>query len=299
MSHPDIRIGTLAGRGAKTAEYIRQILPHGFESFQINFHHRLPAEVTLKTLAPEVRRVLDGAKTDAVISSLGVFGNMIEEKEVAQDLESCLDTAHLFGPSCKVVCCFAGCVTGKPLPESIKPWAEVFRPLVKKAEDKGLKIAFENCPMGGNWNRPNWNIAINPAAWELMFNEINSAALGLCWEPAHQMHQLIDPIPQLRKWVAKIVHLHGKDASVNWDVIRADGLSSGKRTSYDRTPGFGDTNWTDVFSILRLGGFKGFLDIEGWHDPVYRGDLEMTGQLHALNYLKRCRGGEFVTNPTV
>jgi len=39
-------------------------------------------------------------------------------------------------------------------------------------------------------------------------------------------------------------------------------------------------------------------DFEGWHDPVYRGDLEMTGQVHGLNYLKECRGGPFVTNPT-
>jgi len=32
---------------------------------------------------------------------------------------------------------------------------------------------------------------------------------------------------------------------------------------------------------------------------VYRGDLEMTGQVHALHYLKRCRGGDFVPNPVV
>ena len=61
-----------------------------------------------------------------------------------------------------------------------------------------------------------------------------------------------------------------------------------------RTPGFGDTNWTDVISELRLAGYQGAIDIEGWHDPVYRGDLEMTGQVHGLNYLKAARGGEFV-----
>ena len=33
------------------------------------------------------------------------------------------------------------------------------------------------------------------------------------------------------------------------------------------------------------------------HDPVYRGELEMTGQLHALRYLKWCRGGDFAPNP--
>ena len=34
-----------------------------------------------------------------------------------------------------------------------------------------------------------------------------------------------------------------------------------------------------------------------YHDPVYSGELEMTGQLHALNYLKWCRGGDFTPTP--
>lgn len=66
---------------------------------------------------------------------------------------------------------------------------------------------------------------------------------------------------------------------------------------WDRTPGFGDTNWVDVITILRQAGYKGTIDIEGWHDPVYRDELEMTGKVHALNYLKYCRGGSFVPNP--
>ncbi len=32
-----IRIGTLVNGGPGTVEYIRQILPHGFESFSITF----------------------------------------------------------------------------------------------------------------------------------------------------------------------------------------------------------------------------------------------------------------------
>ena len=63
-------------------------------------------------------------------------------------------------------------------------------------------------------------------------------------------------------------------------------------------PGFGDTDWTRVISELRLAGYTGTIDIEGWHDPVYRDDLEMTGQVRALNYLKQCRGGSAsIANP--
>ena len=42
----------------------------------------------------------------------------------------------------------------------------------------------------------------------------------------------------------------------------------------------------------------GAMSREGWHDPVYRDALEMSGQKRALDYLKECRGGPaFVPNP--
>ena len=65
----------------------------------------------------------------------------------------------------------------------------------------------------------------------------------------------------------------------------------------ERTPGFGDTNWRDIFSILHEHNFVGDVCVEGYHDPVYRGKWEMTAQKHALQYLKWCRGGDFVPNP--
>jgi sugar phosphate isomerase/epimerase len=111
------------------------------------------------------------------------------------------------------------------------------------------------------------------------------------------MVSLIDPMPQLREWVGKIFHVHGKDATIHWDVVKKYGVHGPNKFAFHRTPGFGDSNWTDIISDLRIGGFKGSIDIEGWHDPIYRGELEMTGQVYGLNYLKQCRGGFFVENP--
>ena len=219
----------------------------------------------------------------------------IRDRETAEAFERCIDAAKLFG--CNIVAGFAGAIEGKPVPESMPTFKKVWTPLAKRAEDQGIKIAFENCNMDGYWEHPKWNIAHAPTAWEMMFNEVPSDALGLEWEPCHQMVSLIDPLPQLRKWLPKIYHVHGKDATIAWDIVKNDGIRSGKQYVWHRTPGFGDTNWTDVISILRMGGYQGSIDIEGWHDPVYRDDLEMTGQVHGLNYLKQCRGGAFVPNP--
>ena len=296
MYHETVRIGTLVNGGANTAGYIRQILPHGFESFSITFWQTL-GDTNLKKLAAEVKDALAGSET--IISSLGVFGNPLMDDEKAKATrdgwKKLIDAAHLFGTD--LVCGFTGRVVDKRIDESMPRYAQVFGPLAKRAKDKGVRLAFENCDMGGTWWRGDWNIAHGPAAWELMFNAIPSDNVGLEWEPCHQMVKLIDPMPQLRKWVKKIFHVHGKDATVLWDVVREHGVVGPHTFAFHRTPGFGDSNWTDIISELRRGGFAGSIDIEGWHDPVYRGELEMTGQVAGLNYLKRCRTA-YVPNPT-
>ena len=293
-AHQDIRLGTLAGKGKDTPQYIREILPHGFESFQINFWQSLNG-VNLKTMAKQVDAVLEGS--GAIISSLGMFGNPLDPSadfnaETLKGWKECIDNAHLFG--CDLVCGFAGRIVDKPIDQSMGKFKKVFGELSKRASDKGVRLAFENCDMGGSWQTGAWNIAQYPVAWEMMFNEVPADNLGLEWEPCHQMVKLIDPMPQLRKWVNKIFHIHGKDATIKWDVLREYGFNGPKPWVFHRTPGFGDSDWTAIISELRQQNWRGAIDIEGWHDPVYSGDLEMTGQVHGLNYLKQCRGGAFI-----
>jgi sugar phosphate isomerase/epimerase len=296
MTHSnDIRIGTLvSGNGADPADYIKQILPHGFESFQITFWQTLGG-VHLPDLA---MRVKDTIGDQAVISSLAVFGNPLEGEDIdLQTLhawEAAIDHAGDFGA--KIVAGFTGRLRGQSIPASLPRFAEVFGRLAKRAADNGVRIAFENCAMDGDWNSGDWNLAHSPAAWELLFNAVPSDSIGLEWEPCHQLVALIDPLPQIPLWKDKIFHVHGKDATIHWEVIKRDGIIGGTPFAFHRTPGFGDTNWTEVISELRRGGYSGSIDIEGWHDPVYKGDLEMTGQVHGLNYLKRCRT-DFVPNP--
>ncbi|MFD3260773.1 sugar phosphate isomerase/epimerase family protein [Paenibacillus lentus] len=290
-----LRIGTLVG-GQDAVRVIPQILPHGFESFSLTFW-QTTGGIDLAELAKQVREIVD--EHGVVISSIGVFGNPLtgegDNADTLASWERAIDHAHLFGAD--IVSGFTGRLTDRPIDESLPRFKEVFGELAKRAADRGVRIAFENCDMGGTWWKGDWNIAHNPQAWEMMFNEVPADNLGLEWEPCHQMVSLIDPIPQLRKWVDKVFHVHGKDATIAWDIVKEHGIHGPKEFVWHRTPGFGDTNWTDVITILRQAGYQGTIDIEGWHDPVYRDELEMTGQVHALNYLKQCRGGAFVPNP--
>ncbi|WP_169082158.1 sugar phosphate isomerase/epimerase family protein [Paenibacillus sp. PL91] len=290
-----LRIGTLVG-GGNADHVIPQIVKHGFESFNLTFW-QTTGSTDLVEMAKRVRALAD--EHDFVVPAVSVFGNPLtgegNNADTLASWERLIDHAHLFGAD--IVSGFTGRLTDRSIDESIPKFKEVFGELTKRAAAKGVRIAFENCDMGGTWATGDWNIAHNPTAWELMFNAVPEDNIGLEWEPCHQMVSLIDPIPQLRKWAGKVFHVHGKDATIAWDIVKEHGVHSKQQFVWHRTPGFGDSNWSDIITILRQNGYKGTIDIEGWHDPVYKDELEMTGQVHALNYLKRCRGGDFVPNP--
>jgi sugar phosphate isomerase/epimerase len=293
----DIRIGTMVrGNLVDPAAYIREIVKLGFESIEPFFWQTMDKDLT--RLAGHIKDAIGDA--DVVIDTLGMFGNPLGDGELDRATltgwEALIDNAHVFGA--KTVAGFTGRIRGKPIEASLPRYKQVWSELAKRAADRGVRIAFENCAMDGNWASGDWNIAHNPDAWELMFDALPRDNIGLEWEPCHQLVYLIDPIPQIRKWATKFFHVHGKDATVRWDVVREHGVFGKHPFVQMRTPGFGDSDWTRVISELRLAGYTGCIDIEGWHDPVYRDELELTGQVRALEYLKACRGGgAMIANP--
>lgn len=280
-----IRIGTCVPGGAADT-LIPAFQKTGYECYALNFHMKFEEE-SLPAYAEKIKRLTDGE--EGKISSIGFYCNALQNEEQREMLTQFVDNAHLFGTN--LVTTFAGAIEGESVEAAMPAFKRVFGELARRAEDKGVKLAIENCPMGGTWMSNTCNIGFNPKAWEMMFNEVDSPALGLEWEPAHQMIQLIDPIPQLEDWISKVFHVHGKDTTIDWRAVKKYGVFGAAEFAVERTPGYGDTDWKKVFHILYTKGFAGDLVMEGFHDPIYGGDREMAGQLHALQYLNWCRGG--------
>jgi sugar phosphate isomerase/epimerase len=194
-----------------------------------------------------------------------------------------------------VVAGFAGRVMGEDLEASVTRFKQIWSEHAKFAADRGIKIAFEHCPMG-KFNSPfgGINCICTPDMWDRCFDAVSSDALGLEWDPSHLVCMVIDPIENVKRYGRRIFHVHAKDAKVNRDVVERFGMYYPGATEHC-FPGLGDTDWGQAIKELRRAGYAGDLNIEGWHDAVYRNhengpQLEDTGLLLAKRHLEQFVG---------
>ncbi|MFQ3620128.1 MAG: sugar phosphate isomerase/epimerase [Spirochaetales bacterium] len=285
---PSIPIGTLVKGDESCIYWIRTLAQKGFQCFSIMFWETL-GTIDMFQLRDQVLEAVKATHT--FISALSVYGNPLQPNESGKQTLQAMKTLIEIAPSlnCPIVSGFAGRVPGTSVPESIEPWKTAFEPLMEMAEQCRVQIAFENCRLGDTWKTGKWNIAINPDAWELMFNAIPSRFVGLEWEPCHQVEALADPLLQLKQWVSRIIHIHGKDARIDKKLIAERGIYASRKYYASCFPGNGDTDWSIIFQILKHHGYKGTVDIEGWNDAEWSGDREIEGQCRALDYLISCQ----------
>ena len=152
------------------------------------------------------------------------------------------------------------------LPQLLAFW----EPLARFAADHGVRIAFEHCPQGP-YHLPlmNYNMLAQPAMWERLFNATSCNNLGIEWDASHLLCQFIDPIANIRRFGSRIFHVHAKDAFVNQTLLARYGICH-PGVAEHRFPGLGQANWAEIIHSLLRVGYDSDLNIEGWHDPVYR-----------------------------
>ncbi len=158
----------------------------------------------------------------------------------------------------------------KPFENFLPRLIEFWEPLARAAADKGIRIAFEHCPMGP-YHLPimGYNMLAQPAMWERFFNATKYENLGIEWDASHLMCQFIDPVTNIHKFGSRIFHVHAKDAFINRQLLETYGLCH-PGVAEHRFPGFGQANWGEIIHALLRAGYDSDLNIEGWHDPVFR-----------------------------
>jgi sugar phosphate isomerase/epimerase len=153
---------------------------------------------------------------------------------------------------------------------------EVWRPLVKHAEEVGIRIGIENCPM--LFSADEWpggkNVATSPAVWRRMFTDIPSQSFGLNFDPSHLIWQQMDYLAPLYEFRDRLVHVHAKDARIDRAALDANGvLSYPKLWHTPKLPGMGDVRWGAFLGALAEAGYDGDVAIEV-EDRAFEGSLD-------------------------
>ena len=184
-----------------------------------------------------------------------------------------------------VIATLTGGDPDKNAADNIPLFKETFAPIAKMAENKGLKIAFEN--WAGFWGRPPIkciNFGNGPYAWDMMFDAVDSPALGLEFDPSHFVWQWMDYIAIAKMYGEKIFHVHLKDTEILEGKLSEVGAYGDGWWRY-RVPGYGIINWQDFISTLTELGFDGGCAIEH-EDPIFSGPRRVQGLKLGHNHLR-------------
>lgn len=238
------------------------------------------AESTDQQYLAQVKAIF--TQRNLTLSSLAFYDNNLHPDQKSRDainahVIKCIDTAAALGVD--TVGTFVGRDWNKPVRENLAMAKEVFAPLVKHADSKGVKIIIENCVMEG-WHPDGYpgNLAYSPELWEWMFD----LGLYLNYDPSHLVWMGIDPIAAIKPYLDRIPHAQAKDIQVDTtkrNFYGYPGKSVIRENPWDvgwwryRVPGLGDVDWRRLIDVMYEGGFNGTLSVEH-EDPQWGGTEE-------------------------
>ena len=202
------------------------------------------------------------------LSGLGYYPNALDPDSAVADaavahLRRLIAAAPLLG--LRTVNGFVGRDWLKTVDDNWPRFLATWRPLVKFAEDHGVRIGIENCPM--LFTKDEWpggkNLLATPAIWRRAFADINSPAFGLNYDPSHLLLQGIDPLSPLHEFRDKVFHVHAKDIQIDPRAVSEVGrFDFPNRWHQPRIPGFGDIDWGRFVAELMRVGYDGAVCIE-------------------------------------
>ncbi|HZT82786.1 MAG TPA: sugar phosphate isomerase/epimerase [Gemmataceae bacterium] len=234
-------------------------------------------------------RVRDLVRQHGVaLSGLGYYPNPLDpnpehRRFVLDHLKKVIAAAPKLGA--RVVNTFIGRDHTKSVEANWPAVREVWPDVVRQAERAGVVLGLENCPM--LFTQDEWpggkNLAVSPALWSALFEELPGPHVGLNFDPSHLIWQHIDYVRCARQFGPRIVHVHAKDTRIDPDKLYQTGiLGLGWHTA--KLPGLGDVDWGALFAALTDVGYRGPVCIEV-EDRAYEGSL--ADRQRALRQSKR------------
>ena len=219
------------------------------------------------------------AKHGVGLSGLGFYPNALDpnpevSRKAVAHLRKVIAAAPKLGLN--VVNTFIGRDWTRSVDDNWPRFLKVWKPLIAFAEDHGVKIAIENCPM--LFTRDEWpggkNLMTTPAIWRRAFSDIPSKNFGLNYDPSHFVLQHMDPSSPLKEFQDKFFHLHAKDVKLHDDRLDDVGAFAHPNEWHTpRIPGYGEMDWAAYMSNLMETRYRGPVCIEV-EDPTFGKSLE-------------------------
>jgi sugar phosphate isomerase/epimerase len=202
------------------------------------------------------------------ISAIAYYPNALDADSEKGDyyvahIKKCIEAANKL--DINMVTTFIGRDQKKTVEENLAIMTAVWKPIVEYAEELGVKIAIENCPM--LFTTDEWpggqNLMTTPAIFRRVFEAIPNKNFGLNFDPSHFVWQQMDYIKPIYEFQDRIFHIHFKDIKVYKDRLNDVGIMATPLEYISpKLPGLGDVNWGQYVSALTDIGYRGFAVIE-------------------------------------
>jgi len=215
------------------------------------------------------------ARHGVVVSSLGYYPNPLvaDEKEASvyiDHIKKVITASARLGLG--VMTTFIGRDHTRNIEDNWKLVEERWPSIITHAEQAGVRIGIENCPM--LFSNDEWpggkNLAISPKLWRRLFERFG-ATLGLNYDPSHLVWQFMDPVRPIYDFPDRLYHVHAKDVRILKHKLQECGILD-FGWSVPKLPGLGDVDWQGFFAALTEVRYTGPVCIEV-EDRAYEGSL--------------------------
>lgn len=226
------------------------------------------------------KHILDYTSEKGVeISALAYYPNTMDadvEKREANiaHLKKVIKASALLGVG--LANTFIGRDQNKNLEENLELFDVIWPDIIHYAEENGVKIGIENCPMlfGPDQWPGGQNLMSTPVIWRELFRRIPSPYFGLNFDPSHFVWQGLDYIRPIYEFRDRLFHIHFKDIKLLTDKLSECGcLAYPLDYMVPKLPGLGDVDWGKFVSALTDVGYDGYACIEV-EDRAFEGSRE-------------------------
>lgn len=217
----------------------------------------------------EANRILALCRDKGVeISALAYYPNTmdsnLEKRKAAIDhLYAVIDASAMLDVN--LVTTFIGRDQRKTVEENLELFSQIWPPIISYAENKGVRIAIENCPMlfGPDQWPGGQNLFTTPVLWKKMFDIIPNTNFGINYDPSHFIWQMIDYIQPIYEFNDRIFHVHIKDIKLYPEKLHRVGVMAYPLDFMaPKLPGLGDVDWGAYISALKDIGYDGYICLE-------------------------------------